>query len=79
MQTVVAAVAIAVVVAVGAAVVVGGGVAIVLQLLTKRVEMGTPNREPQEYSRNMIESKDAGRHSPNIPTIFFVFPVWGSQ
>ena len=29
--------------------------------------MGTPNREPQEYTRNIIEYKDPGRH---IPTIF---------
>ena len=33
--------------------------------------MGTPKREPQEYSRNIIEHKDPGRY---IPTIFLGFP-----
>ena len=28
--------------------------------------MGTPNREPQEYSRNIMEYKDPGRY------------IWGS-
>ena len=32
--------------------------------------MGTPNREPQEYSRNVIEYKDPGRH---IPILFLVY------
>ena len=35
--------------------------------------MGTPNREPQEYSRNMMEYKDPGRH---IPIIFLLYS-WG--
>ena len=35
--------------------------------------MGTPNREPQEYSKNIIEYKDLS----SIPTIFLGFPVWG--
>ena len=26
--------------------------------------LGTPSREPQEYSRNIIEYKDPGRHAP---------------
>ena len=38
--------------------------------------MGTSNREPQEYSRNIIDYKEPGR---DIPTIFLGFPVWGSQ
>ena len=33
--------------------------------------MGTPNREPQEYSRNKIEDKDPGRY---IPIIFLLCP-----
>ena len=28
--------------------------------------MGTPNREPQEYSRNIIECKDPDRYIPII-------------
>ena len=40
--------------------------------------MGTPNREPQEYSRNIIEyiveQKDPGR---SIPIIFLLYS-WGS-
>ena len=36
--------------------------------------MGFANREPQEYRRNIIECKDAGRY---IPTIFLGFPDWG--
>ena len=45
---------------------------------TQRVLMGTPNREPQEYSGNVIEYKDPGRY---IPVIFLLlgFPVWESQ
>ena len=31
--------------------------------------MGTPNREPQEYGRNMIEYKDPGGY---IPIIFLL-------
>ena len=34
--------------------------------------MGTPNREPQECSRNVIEHKDPGRCMP----IIFLHP-WG--
>ena len=36
--------------------------------------MGTPNREPQEYSKNIIEYKDPGRF---MPTIFLLYS-WGS-
>ena len=36
--------------------------------------MGTPNREPQEYSRNLIEYEDPGRY---IPIIFLLYS-WGS-
>ena len=32
--------------------------------------MGPPNREPQEYSRNILEYEDPGRY---IPTIFLVY------
>ena len=38
--------------------------------------MGTPNREPQEYSRNILECKDPGRY---IPIIFLLLVcAWGS-
>ena len=36
--------------------------------------MGTPNREPNEYSRNILEYKDPGEC---IPIIFLLY-VWGS-
>ena len=36
--------------------------------------MGTPNKEPQEFSRNIIDYKDAGRY---IPIIFLLYS-WGS-
>ena len=36
--------------------------------------MGTPNREPQEYSRNIKEYKGPGRY---IPRIFLLYS-WGS-
>ena len=36
--------------------------------------LGTPNREPQEYSRNIMESKGPGRY---IPIIFLPYS-WGS-
>ena len=32
--------------------------------------MGTPNREPKEYSRNIIEYKDPGRY---VPIIFLLY------
>ena len=32
--------------------------------------MGTPNREPQEYSRNGIKYKDPGKY---IPIIFLLY------
>ena len=37
--------------------------------------LGTPNREPQEYSRNMMEYKDPGRY---IPSIYLLYS-WGSR
>ena len=46
------------------------------QVQDKGTLMGNPNRELQEYSRNIIENKDPGRY---IPTIFLGFCVWGSQ
>ena len=30
--------------------------------------MGTPNREPQEFSKNRIESKDPARYIPALNT-----------
>ena len=36
--------------------------------------LGAPNREPQEYSRNIMEYKDPGRY---IPIIFLLYS-WGS-
>ena len=35
--------------------------------------MGTPNREPQEYSRNVVDCKDLGRYIP----ITFLLHSWG--
>ena len=37
--------------------------------------LGTPNREPQEYSRNIMEYKDLGRY---IPIIYLLYS-WGSR
>ena len=37
--------------------------------------MGTPNREPQEYTRSIIEYKDPGRCNP---IIIFLLYSWGS-
>ena len=36
--------------------------------------LGTPNGEPQEYSRNIMEYKDPGRY---IPIIYLLYS-WGS-
>ena len=36
--------------------------------------MGTSNRKPQEYSRNIIEDKDPGRYIP----IICLLDSWGS-
>ena len=36
--------------------------------------LGTPNREPQEYSRNIMEYKDPARY---IPIIYLLYS-WGS-
>ena len=41
----------------------------------KGTVLGTPNREPQEYSRNIIEYKDPGRY---IPIIYLLYS-WGSR
>ena len=35
--------------------------------------MGTPNREPQEDSRNIMEHKDPGNY---IPTIFLLYSYY---
>ena len=36
--------------------------------------LGTPNREPQEYSRNIMEYKDPGKYIPII-IIIIIIPV----
>ena len=36
--------------------------------------LGTPNREPQEYSRNIMEYKDPGTYIPIICLLY----SWGS-
>ena len=36
--------------------------------------MGTPNREPEEYSRNIIEDEGPGSYIP----IMFLLYSWGS-
>ena len=43
--------------------------------IIKGTLLGTPNREPQEYSRNMMEYKDPGRY---IPIIYLLYS-WGSR
>ena len=40
----------------------------------KRVLLGTPKREPQEYRGNIIEYEDPGRYMP----IIFLLYIWGS-
>ena len=47
----------------------------VLGFKNKGTLLGTPNREPPKYSRNIVEYKGPSRH---IPTIFLGFPVWDS-
>ena len=42
--------------------------------ILKGTLMGSPNREPQEYSRNKTEHKDPGRYIP----IMFLLYSWGS-
>ena len=39
--------------------------------------MGTPNREPQEYSRNLTECKDPGRCLPIISYYILGVPCLG--
>ena len=34
--------------------------------VNKGTLLGTPNREPQEYSRNIMEYKDPGKYIPII-------------
>ena len=41
--------------------------------LSKGTLLGTPNREPQEYSRNIMEYKDPGRY---VPIIYLLYS-WG--
>ena len=36
--------------------------------------LGTPNREPQDFRRNIMEYKDPGRYSP----IICLLNSWGS-
>ena len=36
--------------------------------------MGTPSKDPQEHSKNIIEYKDTGRY---VPIIFLLYS-WGS-
>ena len=43
--------------------------------LNKGTLLGTPNREPSEYSRNIMEYKDPGRHIPIIHLLY----SWGSR
>ena len=44
-------------------------------MVIKGTLLGTPNREPQEYSRNIMEYEDPGRY---IPTIYLLYS-WGSR
>ena len=45
-----------------------------VSLYSKWTLLGTPNREPQEYSRNIMGYKDPGRY---IPIIYLLYS-WGS-
>ena len=45
------------------------------RVLDKGTLLGTPNRELQEYSRNIMEYKDPGRY---IPIIYLLYS-WGSR
>ena len=45
------------------------------ETMYKGTLLGTPNREPQEYSRNIMEYKDPGRY---IPIIYLLYS-WGSR
>ena len=42
--------------------------------MAKGTLLGTPNREPQDYSRNIMEYKDPGGYIP----IKFLLYSWGS-
>ena len=44
-------------------------------IFLKGTLLGTPNREPQEYNRNIMEYKDPGRY---IPIIYLLYS-WGSR
>ena len=48
---------------------------VTLETSTKGTLLGTPNWEPQEYSRNIMEYKDPGRYIP----IIYLLHSWGSQ
>ena len=45
-----------------------------LRSLFKGTLLGAPNKEPQEYNRNIIEYNDPGKYLP----IIFLLYVWGS-
>ena len=45
-----------------------------MAVVNKWTLLGTPNREPQEYTRNIMEYKDPGRY---IPIIYLLYS-WGS-
>ena len=39
--------------------------------------MGTPNREPQEYSRSITEHKDPGKYLPIISLLYSCGSLFG--
>ena len=39
--------------------------------------MGSSNREPQEYSRNIMEHKDPGRYIPMVFLLYFWTSLFG--
>ena len=53
----------------------GLGLCSMLFAYFKGTILGTPNREPQEHSRNIMEYKDPGRYIP----IMYLLNSWGSQ
>ena len=53
----------------------GSHMYLVVAPINKGTLLGTPNREPQEYSRNTMEYKDPGRY---IPIIYLLYS-WGAR
>ena len=57
----------------------GSGQDLCSEIFSKKNLLGTPNREPQDYSRNMVGIYLRGPYIPFYSSIFLRFPVWGSH